>query len=138
MMPGKGLALGLLAGSALVLFATVGCEHDRRIEIGGLVTLDGVPLQRGVVEFAPADGRGPTAGALISDGRYTIRVAPGIMKVRIQGYKVVGEERAVAEDPESPVVPKVEPILPARYNAETTLTFEVVRSTTSADFALRN
>jgi len=113
-----------------------GCGGDGRVQISGVVTLDGVPIESGTIAFRPVDGSGPTAGVLISHGRYSARVWPGRMRVEIQGYKEVGQERALASDPDSPIVPKTEPIVPEKYNTKSILTIDVNEDAGDVDFRL--
>ena len=114
-----------------------GCGGDGRIEVGGQVTFDGQPIDRGTIDFLPADGQGPTAGGLIEGGRYSVRVAPGKKRVEIQGFREVGREKVVDFDPDSPVVPITKPFVPAQYNTASTLTFDAQRATDAANFDLR-
>jgi len=122
--------------AAAMLLLAVGCGGDGRVEIGGTVTLDGVPIENGTISFQPADGDGPTAEALITGGRYTVEVAVGQKKVAIQGYKVVGQQHVFPDDPTSPMTSKTEPIVPTKYNTDSTLTFEVTKATDDANFDL--
>ena len=58
----------------------VGCGSDTggRISISGRVTYDGHPLPAGRILFTPADGNpGPSAGAIIEEGRYRLRAEEG-------------------------------------------------------------
>ena len=132
---GKRVLTPFLA--AVLLLLAGGCGGDGRVEIGGKVTLDGVPVETGTISFQPADGDGPTAEALISNGRYAVAVALGKKKVAIQGYKVVGQEHVFPDDPTSPLAPKTEPIVPEKYNTQTTLTFDVSEAVDDADSDLQ-
>ncbi len=125
------LALVLLACT----LAVGGCFRPQRLEVAGRVTLDGQPLEEGTIEFLPADGAGPTAGGLVTGGQYRLPIAPGDKRVKIQGYRVIGEERHLG-DPLSPLMPVREAIVPTRYNAESTLSATVDRDHSSFDFAL--
>ena len=65
----------LLAGCLLLL---VGCGGDRRQPLEGTVTLDGQPLGEGSISFVPLPGTaGPTAGANIAAGRFSIAADQG-------------------------------------------------------------
>ena len=53
----------------------------------GRVTLDGEPLAHGTIAFLPADGKGPTAGGLVTAGGYEVRgMAPGLKLIRVEGF----------------------------------------------------
>jgi hypothetical protein len=112
-----------------------GCGGDNLVELSGLVTFNGEPVKNGTISFIPIDGKGQTAGALIVEGRYSVQISPGKMKVEIQGYKEIGQQHAVEGDPTSPLVAKTVPMIPAKYNSQTTLTVDVLKSATQ-DFAL--
>lgn len=113
-----------------------GCGGDGRVKVGGTVTLNGVPIENGTINFRSFDGGRPTAGSWIKGGRYRVSLAPGKMRVEIQGYRQVGQEHAVANDLSSPIVPKLDPIVPARYNTQTTLEIDVKESQDNVDFLL--
>jgi hypothetical protein len=113
-----------------------GCGGDGRIQLSGRVTFDGQPIDQGTIDFLPADGQGPTAGGLIEGGRYSVRVAPGMKRVEIQGFREIGREKVVDFDPDSPVVPITQPFVPAQYNTESTLSFDAQHGTATADFDL--
>jgi hypothetical protein len=62
---------------ALVLGLLAGCG-DGSATVSGTVTYDGQPVKEGYVTFSPADGKGPSAGGPIANGRYTAeKVPPG-------------------------------------------------------------
>ena len=80
-------------GIALLLLAA-GCGRGGLIEITGTVTYDGQPIQKGCITLLPLKGDGPTAAAIVKDGKYTVRVAPGQKRVQIEGYKILGQRRS--------------------------------------------
>ena len=103
-----------------LLLALVGCQpSDGLTEISGQVLLDNVPVEKGTIKFDPADGQGPSAEEKIIAGEFKGRVAPGKKKVQIYGYKKVGEYHVTG--PDSPLMDKLEQIVPAKYNEATTL-----------------
>jgi hypothetical protein len=120
-----------------VLLLCCGCERDGLVRVSGRVTVGGVPVENGTIAMRPVKGDGPTAGALIVGGVYNLRVARGSNRVEIQAYKTVGMMHSMEGDPTSPLVPKLVPILPAKYNAETTLTLDVTQSRDGVDFAIQ-
>jgi hypothetical protein len=97
---------------AIVALAAGGCGRGPATTVEGLVTIGGKPVETGWIRFAPAVGDGPTAGGTIEQGRYKVVVTPGSVKVSLQGYKQVGEERP-GYDPTGPLVPIMEPLLPS-------------------------
>ena len=83
---GRSAYLGwaLMAMLALV----IGCGGSSDVAtVSGMVTLDGVPAMEGSINFAPADGQGPTVGTSIRDGKYEIttkdKMPPGKKVVTI-------------------------------------------------------
>lgn len=62
---------------AAALLAAAGCG-DSTATVTGEVTFNGQPVKSGYVTLSPADGKGPTVGAKITDGRFTAeKVTPG-------------------------------------------------------------
>jgi hypothetical protein len=126
------------SGKLFFLMLIVGCGETadyRLANVEGLVTLDGKPLQA-VVTFQPVASAGSeTAGpgsAARTDaaGHYTLETVrtdePGA---------VVGPHRIIIMPVKFGDNPA--PDLPARYNSETVLTFEVpAEGTQAADFRL--
>ena len=113
-----------------------GCQGDTFAELSGMVTFNGKPVKNGTISFIPLDGKGQTEGVLIVDGRYMARISPGKMKVEIQGYKEMSRKHVVEGDSKSPLVAKTVPMIPAKYNSQTTLSVDVFKSTRTADFTL--
>ena len=69
------------------LAATAGCGGPTQAIVRGRVTLDGEPLAHGTIAFLPADGKGPTAGGLVTAGGYEVQgMAPGRKLVRVEGF----------------------------------------------------
>ncbi len=97
-----------------------------RQAVSGAVTLDGRPLARGSIQFQPASQNGVAAGAEIKDGKYAIPrdqgPIPGEYKV------IISSASATAPTPTGPPGQSPPPppdLIPARYNAESTLTATV-------------
>src|SRR4051794_34250251 len=109
----------LPALSLAICCATLGgCSaKSNRGTVTGNVTLDGQPLKSGLIRFEPADGKTPTADALITDGKFSASVPPGDKKISISATKVVGTKR-VYETPDSPTVDVTQELLPAKYNVK--------------------
>jgi hypothetical protein len=103
--------------------------------VTGTVTLDGRPLESGLIRFVPTDGQTATADATISNGQFTATVPVGEKRVSISAPKVVGK-RKMYETPDSPTTDVVEELLPARYNAQSELTITITAGDQPATFAL--
>ena len=133
-MAGSTRAVGILCVCAIAL--CTGCRHNDLIPISGDVTYDQRPVVKGTIMFQPVDGQGPTAAAVIKDGKYAANVATGKKQVQIEGFNVLGQRHYVPNDPSSPMVDIQEQYLPERYNAASRLTREITRDVDTYDFAL--
>ena len=122
---------------AALLFGLVaaGCSGSGLVEIHGTVLLDGKPIEDGTIQFLPADGQGPSAAARLEQGKYTVPVMPGKKKVKVEGFKTVGEKRH-NDQPDAPLIPIKESIVPEKFNRNTELTREIVAGTEEYDFDL--
>jgi hypothetical protein len=121
------------AFGAVVLIA--GCEEPTTGTVTGTVTVDGVAVPRGAIDFFPADGKSSTAGAEIVEGKYTAQVAFGQSRVEIRVPKIVGE-RKLYDAPNSPMKSVMAESLPARYNDASELTLDVEPGENRKDFSL--
>lgn len=125
-----GSVILFLTGTALV----AGCGGgDNTAEVSGTVTYDGTPVADGAITFFP--DKGPTAGGSIKDGKYSTRVAVGPAKVTITAGKVVGHKK-LYNTPDSPSAPITAEVLPAKYNTETQLKYDVQSGAQTKDFNL--
>lgn len=133
---------GLLVG--LVACAAAGCGSNVA-PVAGKVTLDGAPLVGAVVVFQPdteAVHPGPGSSGLTDDqGRYSLQLMNGSgtgaiigkHKVTITAYE--GDD-TVPSSGSNAVFRK--PLLPPEYNANSTLTFEVLPGgTDQANFEIK-
>jgi hypothetical protein len=123
----KSLFLGgLLAFFSLILAS---CDTGpQKQAISGTITFKGKPLDQGLIQFAPASPEIPTAsGANIQNGKYAIPrdkgLLPGTYDVRISAPEAgtVAKEEAMPGEAGPPAKERI----PAKYNANTTLKFEV-------------
>jgi hypothetical protein len=115
----------LLAFGLLVI---AGCSDSRRQSIEGTVTLDGQPLPEGCIKLLPQEGTpGPTAGATIEKGRFTIDAAQGtfVGRFRVEILATRPSGRSVADPVTGEKVLVRVQYLPARYNAKSELTAEI-------------
>jgi len=113
MLPRSLWLLISLVGSTLVV---VGCESTVA-HVSGNVTIDGLPLEKGVIVFTAADGesKGQSARADILSGKYEVKVTAGKQKVQISapflvtkdGYELTRER------------------LPSHFNSATNLEYDV-------------
>jgi len=114
----------LFSGSALLS----GCDTSDRVKIVGTATLNGQPLERGLVTFRPQPGTAsPSAGAKITNGEFSVApeggLMPGTFRVEITATRPTGEEvRTRFSD--QPLALE-EQYIPDRYNKKTELEFTI-------------
>lgn len=115
------------ACGCLLVLALAACEQNGLAPVTGTVSVDGQLLEDGTIDFLAADGSTPTAAQVVSKGAYSVEVMPGMKKVVIRGYRVVGQEHASRLDPNSPMIDKKEQFLPPMCSdaQQTTLTAEI-------------
>jgi hypothetical protein len=123
--------LALSSAAVLLAFgvlATAGCSDSRRQSIEGTVTLDAQPLPEGCIKLLPTEGTpGPTAGATIQYGRFTIDAAKGtfVGRFRVEILATRPSGRVSVDPVTGEKVPVRVQYLPARYNAKSELTAEI-------------
>ena len=123
----------------LLLWVSLGCGEKEleRFQITGNVTLDNQPLENGSIVLEPADGKGPTDGGTIQQGRFEINATPGDKLVRINSSKVIGEEK-MYDTPDSPLKQITKEIIPGRYNQQSELRISVSDAKREHDFKLKS
>ena len=143
-------AAWLLAVSCVTAGGTVGCS-DAAYElapVSGVVTLDGKPVGQAVVVFQPIGSEdnmtpGPSSsGQADSEGHFaleTIQGEPGAV-VGNHRVKITTPQPAIAGNSDSGFAQPVhKEVIPARYNSDTELTFDVPEDgTTEANFPLES
>lgn len=103
--------------------------------VTGSVTVDGEPAKVGAISFFAVDGRAPTAGAPIVDGKFTAQVKPGVCMVQIRVSKVVGKKK-IYDTPDSPVREVWAEVWPPKYNDNTQLKLDVRPGENQQDYSL--
>lgn len=129
-----------------MLLLCCGCEQSDgplRVAVAGSATLDGAPIAEGTINFFPAgETKGPTAGASIMDGRYSIAIAKGPCvgryRVEIRGSKKTGRQVSLPGPPKAArvMVDEIIEIVPSRYNAQSTLEAELKPTQNELEFSL--
>jgi hypothetical protein len=139
---GNRHVLAAVLGGLLTTFLLAGCGPDKPPfqEVSGRVTFEKQPLRKGLIEFVPARPGGTGAGAIVRDGRYTVRpeagLLPGEYRVRIvPNVPVRTDWEESSSDHPAGTLQKVQ--IPAKYNVNTILTAEVkTDGKQTLDFAL--
>jgi len=116
-----------LACSALL--AICGCS-DGKVIVRGVVTVDGQPIDEGMISLEPVDGQGPTTGGVIKDGKYELTgpaaVIPGEKIVRIAGVRKTGKMiEAGPPAPKGTLIPQMMQCVPSQYNDKSQLHVDV-------------
>ncbi|QDU75561.1 hypothetical protein Pan97_25940 [Bremerella volcania] len=103
---------------SIPLFLGCGGPASTTVPISGTVSVEGQPVEGGLITFLSVDGETQAAGAPIKDGAYQAEVEPGEKKVMVLGTKVVGEEYVLKGVPDSGTRQKLETITHPNYNAK--------------------
>lgn len=115
------------------LTLALGCDRGPAVgTVKGTVTLDGQPVDGGLIRLVPADGNSQPADCQIAAGAYTITMPIGEKKVEIYWTKGGGGK----VDTASQGTEKVVLLVPPKYNTESTLTCTVEKGQAVKDFAL--
>ena len=125
----------------LLLGIAAGCGPADQVKVypvKGTVKFQGQPMKGGgSIAFYPTGGQvGATPGGEIKEGKYTARVPVGTAKVEVRVPKVVGRKK-IYDTPDSPIQDILAEVLPARYNDNTELTFDVKAGNNQKDFDLK-
>jgi hypothetical protein len=107
----------------VALLGFAGCSGDNlnRAVVEGNVTLDGQPLNKGIISFFPMNNEGPSVGTKIEGGRYRFdkKNGPVVGEYRIE---INGEQVPSGKKIPSPMDPKlmidemVDPV-PEKYHS---------------------
>lgn len=132
------MSLVRVGGCAVLaaLMVAIGCSDPSNGEVTGMVRVEGTPVEKGAITFVPADGQGQTAGGEIKAGRYSVRVPVGKMKVSIS-MPVEDKKKKLYPTADSPEMWMYREGLPARYNENTELEFEVKSGSNQKDWDLQ-
>jgi hypothetical protein len=132
--------LRLLLFPAVLLLAC-GCGGSRadRGAVGGAVTLDGKPVERGSILFTPIEGtHGAVAGGEIQNGHYQLpaRIGPAVgrNRVEIRAMRKTGKMVPKAFGRPGEMVPEQVEAIPPRFNTASTLTAEIKPGDNTAGF----
>jgi hypothetical protein len=125
-----------------VVALAAGCSGQRVVPVSGRVTLNGQPLANVHVSFQPiSSGSNHDAGSgsyaiTDNDGRYTLKLVHGDTAGAVVGkHRVEITPRNTDDDADRRGKGAVTGV-PARYNRNSELTFDVTGGTDKADFPL--
>ena len=95
----RHMAVAVAMLLASVICTGCGKSGPRNCRISGAVTLDGVPVQEGGIQFDIVKQGDVPGGAVIIGGRYTTWVSPGAKTVR---FAIAGSREGLAPEDETP------------------------------------
>jgi len=136
------LKVGLWILCLSYLTLSGGCSGDSRASVTGKVTLDGQPIENGVIIFVPEDKtKGQSAGASIERGSYEVQGAnlppAGIYTVTITALIKTGKKVPAGSPlPPGTMVDETVEGIPAKYNKNSSLHQELKSGRNVCDFAL--
>jgi hypothetical protein len=119
-------------------------DGEQRFPVSGRVTVDGQPLDLGVIAFMPqgaGEGSGRVSGAPIRDGIYSVPEEKGptaaTYKVQIHWNKRTGRKIPNPFDREQ-LIDELMEGLPAKYHEKSELTAQVSSNQTTFNFDLQS
>jgi len=124
------ISYGLFSAALVMTFG--GCSEKSdglpREAVSGTVTLDGQPLQKGLIQFLPSSQKEVmSGGAVIDGGKFSIArnegLLPGTYRVEISSS--TGLEPPPPGEPPGPAKATAKDLIPEQYNLKSTLTAEV-------------
>src|SRR6185436_2329090 len=100
--------------------------------VSGTVTLDGKLVDGGLIRFVPSDGNSQPADSVTTGSVYSVTMRVGEKKVEVYWAPSSGKAADTATQGTEQIVQRI----PARYNAQTTLSYAIVKGKQTKDFAL--
>jgi hypothetical protein len=117
-----------------------GYDGDQRFPLSGTVTVDGEPMEYGVIAFIPDGEEARVSGSPIRNGTYSIPEEKGAnagsYRVEIHWNKLTGKRIRNPLDA-TEMIDEMEEGLPPRYHKNSELTAEVSAEQTTFDFDLK-
>jgi hypothetical protein len=130
------LSLALCATAILLL---AGCDQRASEgQVQGTVTLDGKPVDNGIIRFSPLEGQVGTAGGVIENGRFTSTVPVAKHRVEISATKISGEAPAAGRHSPSAGDYIATELIPDKYNTNSELTLDVSSGLNEPHFDLKS
>jgi len=124
--------------SAVIVLTGCGNQDSvERTKVEGMVTLNGTPVEKGVITFIPT-GKGVAAGTNIESGTYSIKEengpSPGDYRVEIDSSVPTGK-KIMSTDGESKV-DEFKSGIPEKYNRQTELKVTIKKGNNQYKFDL--
>jgi hypothetical protein len=124
----------LVALASCLLAGLAGCDRGPAVgTVTGKITVDGQPVDGGLIRMVPVDGNSQPADSVVTAGNYSITMPVGEKRVEIFWAPGGGGKIDTAsQGAEKAIVQRV----PAKYNTESTLVYTVEQGQAVKDFAL--
>lgn len=114
------------------LAALSGCDNGLA-SVKGNVTFNGEPVNRGMINLEPVDGKGPVSGASVEGGKFEMKdVTPGEKIVRISAVYV----KSVNKESDGSEIEVCEDLLPKEYGQASAHRLTVEAPLTEKDYAI--
>ncbi len=125
--------------NALLLFLVAlltGCQQGPpQGTIGGVVTLNGEPVDGGLIRLVPANGDSQPADCIIKQGKYEITMPTGDKKVEL--YWLKGGSTEVPDTASQGTQPKGVQMFPPKYNTQTEEKHTIVEGKVPKNFEIK-
>jgi hypothetical protein len=106
----------------LAILLMQGCSRGPSMgELHGQALLDGKLIEKGSIRLVPVDGEAPTAGSVIENGKFNVRLAPAQYRVEISATQLPpgGIPKDVNEDY------TIRQLIPAKYNTNSEVVLDI-------------
>jgi hypothetical protein len=128
----------------LLIATCVGCgkKGPQRAAVSGHVTLDGQPINEGVIQFLPVEGTvGPETGAVITNGQYDIPHERGPIvgksRIELRASKKTGGKIQDPTGRPGVLTDEYKEMFPPSSNTNSSLVREIKDEPNKLDFDIR-
>lgn len=124
--------IGLLLSLNAALAFAAGCSNGLA-SVKGSVTFNGEPVNRGMINLEPVDGKGPVAGAAVEGGKFEMKdVTPGEKIVRISAVFV----KSINKESDGSEIEICDDLLPKEYGQASAHRLTVEAPVTEKDYPI--
>ncbi len=112
--------------------AMLGCGNGLAT-VQGVITFNGEPVNRGMINLEPTDGKGPVTGSAVESGKFSIAdVSPGEKIVRISAVYV----KKLQKESDGSEIEICDDLLPASYGQTSSYRIDVKAPITKQDYSI--
>jgi hypothetical protein len=121
---------------AICVLQFAGCEKPPpQGTVHGTVTLNGEPVDGGLIRMVPVEGDAQSADTVVTQGKYELTLPLGKKKVELTWSKDSG---APPDTASQGTVPPPKELFPPKYNSQTTLEYEVTPGRVEKNWDLKH